>query len=65
MANRAVLGVAPLALLVGALACSPAREGRDLSSEFDPDQVRVSSGASTPFVRYEVIRASSKWTAPW
>lgn len=58
MAKRAVLGAAPLALLVGALACSPAREGRDLSSEFDPDQVRVSSGASTPFVRYEVIRAS-------
>lgn len=58
MAKRAILVAASLALLAGALACSPANESRDLSSEFDPSHVRVSSGASTPFVRYEVISES-------
>lgn len=55
MAKRAVLGVATLASLAVVLACSPVIESRDLASEFDPSQVRVSSGAQTPFVRYDVI----------
>ena len=62
MATRAfprAARLAALALLVGAVACSPAKPSRDLSHEFDPAQVHVSSGASTPFLRYETFADAS------